>query len=236
MAISGLAIAGLVTSLAGTAASGIGSLLSNRRQQQNLLDDKAKSDAYYMRQLSQDPTKRSENAAVLRQLDLKNKELQRTNEAKNTIMGATPEMSIAQKQTTANSYADALSNLASLASQRTDLLSKEQYQDNQRFQQQRDNLELARKQTYANIAANAANLGASALSAIDAGRGKTSKAGTTSTTNTAKATRNDNPYRTTGEITAGQQAILNSEAAQINPGNGDQPLAGTYKKTNYGSI
>ena len=80
---------GTIVSLAGAAASGIGSIIANQKRQKAITQEQAKSDSLYNRELYQDPTRRSDNAAYLNQLD---KKLKRANEIaanKGKITGAT---------------------------------------------------------------------------------------------------------------------------------------------------
>ena len=90
-----LIMIGTIVSLAGAAASGIGSIIANQKRQKAITQEQAKSDSLYNRELYQDPTRRSDNAAYLNQLD---KKLKRANEIatnKGKITGATHEQALA---------------------------------------------------------------------------------------------------------------------------------------------
>ena len=158
---------GTIVSLAGAAASGIGSIIANQKRQKAITQEQAKSDSLYNRELYQDPTRRSDNAAYLNQLD---KKLKRANEIatnKGKITGATHEQALAQNEIGANAYGDAVSKMGALTSQRRDsLLSRKEAAD-RGFATDRANLASDRAQAWGNLAGNAASLGGAAISGLD---------------------------------------------------------------------
>ena len=157
---------GTIVSLAGAAASGIGSIIANQKRQKAITQEQAKSESLYNRELYQDPTRRSDNAAYLNQLD---KKLKRANEiatSKGKITGATHEQALAQNEIGANAYGDAVSKMGFLTSQRRDsLLSRKEAAD-RGFATDRAGLAADRAQAWGNLAGNAA-LGGAAISGLD---------------------------------------------------------------------
>lgn len=162
------AVAGLVLSALGTAASGIGSAVGNNRQQQQLNNEKARQEAWYNTEMYQDPLKRSDNAAMLRLIEDRIKEQERTDAARQKVLGGTTEARLANRDSNNKAYAGVVSNMASLASKRMDSLSAQKNQAMSNMAQQQMNLDAAKMQNWANLADNAAKLGSAALSGIDA--------------------------------------------------------------------
>ncbi len=159
----------MALSAAGAAASAIGSKKANDKQQAALNNARAASNAFYDSEIYQDPTKRSDNQAYLKLLD---KKLKRTNEiaeAKNKIMGGTHEQTLATHQKTADAYSDAITNMVSNTSQRRDNLLKEKRAAITNYDQQQAGIDAAQMQNWANLANNAAQLGASAISGFSGG-------------------------------------------------------------------
>lgn len=161
------AVAGLVLSALGTAASGIGSAVGNKRQQQQLNNEKARQEAWYNTEMYKDPLKRSDNAAMLRLVEDRIKEQERTDAARQKVLGGTTEARLANRDSNNKAYAGVVSNMASLASKRMDSLSAQKNQAMSNMAQQQMNLDAAKMQNWANLANNAATLGAAALSGID---------------------------------------------------------------------
>ena len=158
---------GTIVSLAGAAASGIGSVIANKKREKAIASEQSKSDALYNRELYQDPTKRSDNAAYLNQLDKKLKRANEISAAKGKITGATHEQAIAQNEIGANAYGDAISKMGALTSQRRDsLLSSKEVADN-KFATDRSNLTADKAQAWGNLAGNAAKLGSASISGLD---------------------------------------------------------------------
>ena len=169
------AVAGLVLSALGTAASGIGSAVGNKKQQQQLSQEKARQEAWYNTEMYQDPLKRSDNAAMLRLIEDRIKEQERTDASRQKVLGGTTEARLANRDSNNKAYAGVVSNMASLASKRMDSLSAQKNQAMSNMARQQMNLDAAKMQNWANLADNAAKLGSAALSGIDA-QNKKSKA------------------------------------------------------------
>ena len=157
---------GTIVSLAGAAASGIGSVIANKKRDKAITTEQAKSDSLYNRELYQDPTRRSDNAAYLNQLD---KKLKRANEIatnKGKITGATHEQALAQNEIGANAYSDAVSKMGALTSQRRDSLVARQEAANKGFATDRANLAADQAQAWGTLAGNAAKLGSASISGM----------------------------------------------------------------------
>lgn len=166
------AVAGLVISALGTLASGIGSAVGNNRQQQQLNNEKARQEAWYNTEMYQDPLKRSDNAAMLRLVEDRIKEQERTDASRQKVLGGTTEARLANRDSNNKAYAGVVSNMASLASKRMDSLSAQKNQAMSNMAQQQMNLDAAKMQNWANLADNAAKLGSAALSGIDSSNKK----------------------------------------------------------------
>lgn len=158
-------------SAAGAVASAIGSKKANDKQQAALNNSRAASNAFYDSEIYQDPTKRSDNQAYLKLLDKKLKRVNEIAEAKNKIMGGTHEQTLAQHQNTVDAYSDAITNMVSNTSQRRDNLMKEKRQAIVGYDQQQAGLDAAKMQNWANLANNAAQLGADAIKGFSGGLG-----------------------------------------------------------------
>lgn len=148
---------GAIISLAGTAASGIMSKINNDKMENDQEAEYARQQAYYAAKAAENPLSRSENQRVLRQYD---RDAQRQIEnARNVaaITGATPEYGLAVQKNVAQGRADLMGNISAGASERAD-----KYNENlETARQQQSAARLARMQqrneTFANLAANAAN-------------------------------------------------------------------------------
>ncbi len=158
-----IGILGLVGSIAAQAVSTGMSAKANKDAENQLKESKTEQDRYYLTEMNQDPTKRADNAAYLTQLDLKLKEMNKRNAAKNKITGATQEQVIAQQGNNANAYADVVSRMHALSAQRRDALGKEKMQSDMSYRNNLIGIENAKQQNYAALASNAATLGASAI-------------------------------------------------------------------------
>ena len=165
MAVTG--IIGMVTSLLGTAASGVGSAIVNRNRRKAIADEQAASNRYYLSEMFSRPDERSDSAAYLQQLDRRLKRANEISAAKGRITGATPEQAVAQQENSANAYADAVSRLAALGQQRRDMLGAQKRREDNAFAARRDDLAAAQLESWGNLARNAAELGGAAIEEID---------------------------------------------------------------------
>lgn len=154
---------GLVASLAGTVASGVGSYMANKKRQEAIDSQEAEANQYYMREMFQDPTKRADNAAFLAQLDRRLKKQNEVAKATQKITGGTQEQAIATQEATANAYADAISKLSAISSQRRDTLNNQWRKEQQGYDTMRNDLQAQQMQNWGVLANNAAQLGSAAL-------------------------------------------------------------------------
>ena len=99
-------------------------------------------------------------------LDTKLKNNQDVIDSRAAITGATTESKLAAKQGANTAYSGAVSGIASLASQRADILEQSYNQEKQRQYQGKAAMDQAKMQNWANLASNAAKLGASSVGGI----------------------------------------------------------------------
>lgn len=107
----------------GTAASGIGSAIENAKRQRALANQRIREGAWYDKQMYEDPTKRSDNAALLSLLDQKLKKYNKTQEQKGVITNTTPEANLAAREASAQTYGNAMGDMMSRQSARYDMLA-----------------------------------------------------------------------------------------------------------------
>lgn len=158
-----LALAGLVASVLGTAASGVGSYLGNKKMSDITKRQREESSAFYNKEIYQDAIKRADTQSFLRQLADQMKESTQRTDMSTAISGGTAEASLAQKGANMKSYADAISKLTGQAQQRKDYLTSAYRGEKRGFDQQEANLEAQKLQNWGNLASNAAMLGAASL-------------------------------------------------------------------------
>lgn len=156
-------IVSLAASAAGAIAGGIGSAMANRRRQRQLESERAKAGAFYLNELYQDPTRRSDNAEYLRLLE---KKLDRANEiARNRgkILGATHEQELARHQAAADAYADAIGNMSSRTAQRRDMYALRHRAEDNVWDNKQELINASEAENWGNLANNAVKLGESAI-------------------------------------------------------------------------
>jgi hypothetical protein len=154
---------GLITSLAGTVASGVGSYMANKKRQEAIDAQEAEANQYYLKEMFQDPTKRADNAAYLAQLDRRLKKQNEVAKATQKITGGTQEQAVATQEATANAYADAISKLGAISSQRRDTLNNQWRREQRGYDAIRNEMQAQQMQNWGNLANNAAQLGSAAL-------------------------------------------------------------------------
>ena len=161
--------AGLVIGALGTVASGIGSAIVNAKRQRALANQRTREGAWYDKQMYEDPTKRSDNAALLSLLDQKLKKYNKTQEQKGVITNTTPEANLAAREASAQTYGNAISGMMSRQSARYDMLAaQKRAAEDQAFQSQ-DALDAARLETWKNLASNATKLADAAVGGFEFG-------------------------------------------------------------------
>ena len=161
-----IAAAGLALSVLANLASGVGSTIANKKAEKAMLKENDRQNAWYNKQIYQDPLERSENVHLLKMLDAKLKNNIDVIDSRSAITGATTESKLAARQGANKAYSDAVSGIASLASQRTDMLEQSFNQEKQRQYQGKAAMDQAKMQNWANLASNAAKLGASSIGGI----------------------------------------------------------------------
>lgn len=164
IALAGLA--GLALSVLANLASSVGSTIANRKSQKAMLKENDRQNAWYHKQMYQDPLERSENVHLLKMLDTKLKNNQDVIDSRAAITGATTESKLAAKQGANKAYSDAVSGMASLASQRADVLEQSYNQEKQRQYQNKAAIGQAKMQNWANLASNATKLGVASVEGI----------------------------------------------------------------------
>ena len=161
-----IAAAGLALSVLANLASGVGSTIANKKAKKAMYEENDRQNAWYNKQMYQDPLERSENVHLLKMLDTKLKNNQDVIDSRAAITGATTESKLAAKQGANTAYSGAVSGIASLASQRADVLEQSYNQEKQRQYQGKATMDQAKMQNWANLASNAAKLGASSVGGI----------------------------------------------------------------------
>ena len=161
-----IAAAGLALSVLANLASGVGSTIANKKAKKAMLKENDRQNAWYNKQIYQDPLERSENVHLLKMLDAKLKNNIDVIDSRSAITGATTESKLAARQGANTAYSNAVSGMASLASQRADMLEQSYNQERQRQYQGKAAMDQAKMQNWANLASNAAKLGASSIGGI----------------------------------------------------------------------
>ena len=124
-----IGVAALALSVLANLASGVGSTIANKKAKKAMLEENDRQNAWYHKQMYQDPLERSENVHLLKMLDAKLKNNQDVIDSRAAITGATTESKLAAKQGANRAYSDAVSGIASLASQRADMLEQSYNQE-----------------------------------------------------------------------------------------------------------
>lgn len=163
LAFDPLTIAALVTSVAGTVGSLAGSAKLNKQRQSNLTTQENKARDWYNKEYYQDEVDRSENQSALRLLTDKLKESNKIDQSTAAITGATPEAQLAAKEKSNKAYADTVTRIAGNASNRRTSLNHIRRADDRSFYLMQDQLDASKGQTWANLGANAVQLGGNAL-------------------------------------------------------------------------
>lgn len=149
---------GAILGLAGTAASGLMSYFNNKKAERAANAEAARQEAYYQGKAAENPLARSENQHLLGQYDRASQQQIENARGVAAITGATPEFSLGVQKGVAHGRADLMGHMASDASRRSDFYNEraEQARHNKAVQEQERIA--ARNETFANLAANAANV------------------------------------------------------------------------------
>ena len=148
---------GTIVSLAGQAASGIMSVVNNKRVARKEDAEYARQQAEYAARENENPMSRSESRAALNAYDKSAEQQVETARNVSKITGATPEYSLGVQKAAQEGMGNVVSGIAAGASARADAARDA----GERSRQAQAAAEIARMQarneTYANIASNAAN-------------------------------------------------------------------------------
>ena len=161
---------GAIVGLAGTAASGVMSAINNKKRERQAQAESARQIAQAEAMANEDPLTRANNQRLLARYD---RDAQRQVEnARNVsaITGATPEYAAAIQEEVAQGRADMMSNIAAGADERRDKYMDRAEEARRQAAAAAEERALERNQTYANIAANAAQAAGSLMSGIGGGK------------------------------------------------------------------
>ena len=135
------------------------SAAAEQRKKQSIIDQQAAEDtAMFNKQYYQDITKRTEIQNMLRMLDDKQRKADTAVAARAAVTGATPEQQLAGREVNRRTFADAVADIASNASQLRDQYLRDYQGQRNRYYAQR----LGMQDQLSAINANAANQWANA--------------------------------------------------------------------------
>ena len=148
---------GTIVSLAGQAASGIMSVVNNKRVARKEDAEYARQQAEYAARENENPLSRSESRAALNAYDKSAEQQVETARNVSKITGATPEYSLGVQKAAQDGRGNVVSGIAADASMRAD--KARNLIEGSRQEQAKAELARmqARNETYANLAGNAAN-------------------------------------------------------------------------------
>lgn len=162
---------GTIVALAGTAASGIMSAVNNRKRQRAADDEAGRQVSEQEARAYESALDRSENKEALAAYDRASKKQVETANNMGTIMGATPEFGLGVQKQVADGRADLIGGMAAGASERRDkYLDKAEETRHAKAVSDQERM-LARNETYANLAANAASAVGSIVDAYSTPKG-----------------------------------------------------------------
>lgn len=144
-------------SLAGTTASGVMSALNNEERQRELKRQRGESNHFFNEQLHQNPLNRYDFAQSLHQLDRDLWKYNSRADAKQRIIGGTPEAATAVRQYNADAYAKTQESILAQQSRKQDYLTAQQRAESRDYDARERAMLDERDKTYANMAFNAAN-------------------------------------------------------------------------------
>lgn len=157
---------GAIVGVAGTAASGIMSAINNKKRERQAQAESARRIAQAEAMANEDPLARAGNQRLLAQYDREGKRQIENARNVSAITGATPEYAVAVQEGIAQGRADMMSNIAAEADARRDKYLDKAEEARREAANAAEERALERNQTYANIAANAAQAAGSMLSGI----------------------------------------------------------------------
>lgn len=168
-------IASAILGLAGTAASGLMSYFNNKRMQRQADAEAARQEAYYTAHANENPLSRSENQHILGQYDRDSQRQIENARGVAAITGGTSESGAAVQKAVAEGRADLMGSMSAGSSRRADYFN--QKGEEARHQKAIDDQErlAARNETFANLAANAANAVGGVIDSYSGGASKAPK-------------------------------------------------------------
>lgn len=164
--IGTIGLIGLMTSLAGTIAGGVGSAYANKANDRYLKDSLAQSYSEANKELYGNPLARRDNALYLRNLREQLKNQRASADAKGRILGTTQEMNTALQGSQADAYSDAISKLAAVNSSRRDSILNRLQQNRLSNEGAQMNLRLARMKNWETLAKNATTMGGKLMGSL----------------------------------------------------------------------
>ena len=148
---------GTIVSLAGQAASGIMSVVNNKRVARKEDAEYARQQAEYAARENENPMSRSESRAALNAYDKSAEQQVETARNVSKITGATPEYSLGVQKAAQEGRGNVVSGIAEGASARADA-ARDAGERSRQAQAEADIARMReRNETYANLAGNAAN-------------------------------------------------------------------------------
>ena len=148
---------GTIVSLAGQAASGIMSVVNNKRVARKEDAEYARQQAEYAARENENPLSRSESRAALNAYDKSAEQQVETARNVSKITGATPEYSLGVQKAAQEGRGNVVSGIAAGASERADK-ARNLVEGSRQEQAKAEIARMqARNETYANLAGNAAN-------------------------------------------------------------------------------
>lgn len=157
---------GTIVGVAGTAASGVMSAVNNKKRERMAQAESARRIAQAEAMANEDPLARAGNQRLLAQYDREGKRQIENARNVSAITGATPEYAVAVQEGVAQGRADMMSNIAAEADARRDKYMDKAEEARRDAANAAEERALERNQTYANIAANAAQAAGSLMSGI----------------------------------------------------------------------
>jgi len=145
-----------IASLAGAAAGGIGSIVTNKRMESEAARQHGATNAMLYEQLYQDPTKRADYAAMMGQMQRQLKAQQGVLDAKNKITGGTDEALDAQRAAQAGVIGDVNEQAMSQQAKRRDAVQNQVLTEKQRYDNVKSDFLTQQMQNWGNLMSNAA--------------------------------------------------------------------------------
>lgn len=168
-----LPLIALAISAAGTAASGIMSANANRKRQAALDKENARQEAYYIAQLNKDPLNEFYNKNLIGTMQRTMRDRLAVAKARQKITGELDTTNVMRDQN-AEAMSRLYGNILSNAAMRRDSIMNGFENAKRDIYKQRADIDAAKMQNYANLASNAASVGAAAIGGV---KGVSPKAG-----------------------------------------------------------